>query len=157
MNLISKTLKVFTWFLVSILGLILIYTTIEYLILVIRTIANSNEIFDFNSPKVDIDKLFLVHVQGLIAGVLLITIIVELIQTLIASLDDSKRNNLLLILFEIGTIAVIRHLFIYELDHLKGLNIIGIALLLLVLGGLNILFRPAVLDKIVGKKRQNEV
>jgi len=150
----AKFLNGFTWVLIGVLGIILVYSTAEYLFLVFRTIINRADIFDLSQRTVNVENLFLVHVQGLIAGLLLLTIIIELIHTLLASLDPTKKNNYLLILFEIGTIAVIRHLFIYELDHIKGVNVIGIALLLLVLGALNIVFRPEILRKIMGEKAE---
>lgn len=152
MKHIDKLLHIFTWILVGILGVILIYTTFEFLALVVRTMVNRTAAFDINQRTIDTQGLFLVHVQGLIAGILLITIIIELIHTLLISLQHNKRNNYLVILFEIGTIAVIRHLFIYELDHIEGINIIGIALLLLVLGLLNLLYRPEMLEKFIKKK-----
>ena len=153
MKQINKILHAFTWVLIGILGLILVYSTFEYLALVIRTIINRTTAFDLSQKTINVDDLFLVHVQGLIAGILLITIIIELIHTLLTSLDENKRNNYLAILFEIGTIAVIRHLFIYELDHIKGINVIGIALLLLVLGLLNLVYRPGVLEKFTKTKK----
>ncbi|MCG8384933.1 MAG: phosphate-starvation-inducible PsiE family protein [Cytophagales bacterium] len=153
MKQINKILHAFTWVLIGILGLILVYSTFEYLALVIRTIINRTTAFDLSQKTINVDDLFLVHVQGLIAGILLITIIIELIHTLLSSLDENKRNNYLAILFEIGTIAVIRHLFIYELDHIKGINVIGIALLLLVLGLLNLVYRPGVLEKFTKTKK----
>ncbi len=153
MKQINKILHAFTWVLIGILGLILVYSTFEYLALVIRTIINRTIAFDLSQKTINVDDLFLVHVQGLIAGILLITIIIELIHTLLSSLDENKRNNYLAILFEIGTIAVIRHLFIYELDHIKGINVIGIALLLLVLGLLNLVYRPGVLEKFTKTKK----
>lgn len=153
MKQINKILHAFTWVLIGILGLILVYSTFEYLALVIRTIINRTTAFDLSQKIINVDDLFLVHVQGLIAGILLITIIIELIHTLLSSLDENKRNNYLAILFEIGTIAVIRHLFIYELDHIKGINVIGIALLLLVLGLLNLVYRPGVLEKFTKTKK----
>ena len=152
MKQINKILHAFTWLLVGLLGIILIYTTLEYLALVVRTIINRTTAFDLSQRTINVDDLFLVHVQGLIAGILLITIIIELIHTLLASLDEKKRNNYLVILFEIGTIATIRHLFIYELDHIEGINVIGIALLLLILGLLNLAYRPEVLQSFTKKK-----
>ena len=149
MNLLSKILHWFTWLLVLILAVILVYTSVEFIVLVIRTIINRTAVFDISQPTINVEDLFMVHVQGLIAGVLLLTIIIELIHTLIISLDDNKRSNYLVILFEIGTIAVIRHLFIYELDHIEGINIIGIGFLLLVLASLNIIYRPELLNKII--------
>ncbi len=154
MKQINKILHAFTWVLVGILGVILVYSTFEYLALVIRTIINRTTAFDLSQRTINVDDLFLVHVQGLIAGILLITIIIELIHTLLTSLDEKKRNNYLAILFEIGTIAVIRHLFIYELDHIKGINVIGIALLLLVLGLLNLAYRPGVLERLTRTKNK---
>ena len=154
MKQINRILHTFTWVLVGILGVILVYSTFEYLALVIRTIINRTTAFDLSQKTINVDDLFLVHVQGLIAGILLITIIIELIHTLLSSLDENKRNNYLAILFEIGTIAVIRHLFIYELDHIKGINVIGIALLLLVLGLLNLVYRPGILEKLTKTKKQ---
>ncbi|MBN1184958.1 MAG: hypothetical protein JXB49_21920, partial [Bacteroidales bacterium] len=78
-------------------------------------------------------------------------IIIELIHSLLASLDKSKKSNYLLILYEIATIAVLRHLFIYELDHIKGINIIGIALLIFILGLFNLVYRPEILQKFLDK------
>lgn len=141
MKTINRFLHIFTWILIGTLGVILLYTTLEFIAVVIRTIITRTEAFDLSRRYLDVENLFLVHVQGLVAGILLITIIIELIKTLITSLDEKISGNYIVIFTEIATIAVIRHLFIYELDHLGGINIIGIAALLLVLGLLNYVFR----------------
>lgn len=152
MNALSNLLKKFTWILVGILTVILIYTTLEFIAVVIRTMINSTEAFILAQRYINVEELFLQHVQELIAGILMITIIIELIKTLLATLDKRKRNNYMVIFFEIATIAVIRHLFIYELDHLNGMNVIGIAALLLILGTFVLIFRYNVLKRFVEKK-----
>ena len=91
MEFIGKILNKLTWVLIGILGLILIYTTAEYLVLVFRTMINRTAEFDLSQKTIDTDQLFLVHVQGLLAGVLLIIIIIELIHSLLASLDKRKK------------------------------------------------------------------
>jgi len=156
MNYFKKLLNKFTYILIFLLGVVLIYSTGEYIILIFRLILTRSEVFDIDKSILNKEELFLSHVHGLIAGVLLIIILIELIQTLIASMDKSKKNNYLLIFFEIGTIAVIRHLFIFELDQVNGVNIIGIALLTLVLGVFNLLFRPEILQRIIPIKQEKD-
>lgn len=151
MKFISKILNKLTWVLIGILGLILIYTAAEFIVLVFRTMINRTAVFDLSQKTIDTDQLFIVNVQGLLAGVLLIIIIIELIHSLLASLDKTKKSNYLLILYEIATIAVVRHLFIYELDHIKGINIIGIAFLILILGLFNLIYRPELIQRMRNK------
>lgn len=155
MNQLSYILHLFVWLLIIILTIILFYSSAEFLVLVVRTMLNRTAAFDFSTPAINTENLFLVKVQGLIGGVLLLTIIVELIQTLLTSLRKDKNHLYLVILFEIAIIAVIRHLFIYEFDHMNGVTIIGIAFLILVLGVMNLLYRkPETLNKILNKKSQ---
>lgn len=152
MKALHTILNKFTWVLVFILGILLFYSTFELIILLGRSIYNRTAVYDFNQVTVVHENLFLMTVQGFLAGVLLLTIIIELMHTLLATLDHDKKANIVTILLEIGLIAVIRHLFIMELDHVKGINVIGIAILILVLGGLMLGFNRSPLLSMLSRK-----
>lgn len=154
MNFIERSIKLFYWIIIIMLFAILTYSTIELILLMGRTIMNSTSIFDFSTPKVDLDKLFLQHVQNFIAGTLLLTIIIELIQSFFVFLKSEVHSKYLVILYEIAMIAIVRHLFIIDFEHVSGVELIGISLLVLVLGLLNYFNKPALVKKLTQSDKE---
>lgn len=157
MNTIEKAVKAFYWLIIGLLFLVLIYSTVELVVLVGRTIANRTAIFDFSQPAVDLNNLFIQHVQGFIAGVLLLTIILELIQSFFVFIKSEQHSKYLIILYEIAMIAIVRHLFAMDFEHIDGSKLLGISALVLVLGALNFINRPAMLERLSslsGKKKK---
>lgn len=148
MNAIDKAVKAFYWLIIGLLFLVLIYSTVELVLLVVRTILNRTAIFDFSQSAVDLNQLFIQHVQGFIAGVLLLTIILELIQSFFVFLKSEQHSKYLIILYEIAMIAIVRHLFAMDFEHIDGSKLLGISALVLVLGALNFVNRPAVLNRV---------
>ncbi|GAA3568856.1 hypothetical protein GCM10022395_18290 [Snuella lapsa] len=117
---------------------------------------NNSSIFDFSQTNVKKENLFIVHVQGLVAGVLLITIIIELIQSLLIYLKTSQHALQLTILYQIALIAVVRHLFIIDFEHANGQSILGLALLIFVLGALSFVNRPKIIQRIINSKKDEK-
>lgn len=157
MNTIEKAVKAFYWLIIGLLFLVLIYSTVELVVLVGRTIANRTAIFDFSQSAVDLNNLFIQHVQGFIAGVLLLTIILELIQSFFVFIKSEQHSKYLIILYEIAMIAIVRHLFAMDFEHIDGSKLLGISALVLVLGALNFINRPAMLERLSslsGKKKK---
>ena len=157
MNTIEKAVKAFYWLIIGLLFLVLIYSTVELVVLVGRTIANRTAIFDFSQSAVDLNNLFIQHVQGFIAGVLLLTIILELIQSFFVFIKSEQHSKYLIILYEIAMIAIVRHLFAMDFEHIDGSKLLGISALVLVLGALNFIHRPAMLERLSslsGKKKK---
>lgn len=132
MTLIDK----FTHFCIKVaiilLTLILIYSVAELTVLLIKSMINQSGAFNLNLERPDREGLFLTRVQGFISGVLLITILVELIHSLTEYIKG-KGANYLKIIVEIALIAIIRHLLAIDVEHIDPMVLIGISLLILVL------------------------
>ncbi|GAA4812917.1 phosphate-starvation-inducible PsiE family protein [Litoribaculum gwangyangense] len=152
MNLIEKCIKAFYWLIIVVLFVILVYSSAELILLVVRTMLNKTSIFDFSTNAVDVKNLFVQHVQGFIAGILLLTIILELIQSFFVFLKSEEHSKYLIIIYEIAMIAIVRHLFAMDFEHTDGMKLLGISVLVLVLGALNFINKPFVIKRISGKK-----
>ena len=148
MNLIEKFIKAFYWLVIIVLFIILIYSSIELILLVVRTMLNKTSIFDFTVKTINTKDLFVQHVQGFIAGILLLTIILELIQSFFVFVKSEEHSKYLLIIYEIAMIAIVRHLFTLDFEHVNGSKILGISALVLVLGILNFINRPAIIKRL---------
>ena len=153
MNLTEKFIKAFYRLIIVILFVILIYSTIELILLVARTMFNKTSIFDFSTNAVDINNLFVQHVQGFIAGILLLTIILELIQSFFVFLKSDEHSKYLIIIYEIAMIAIVRHLFTLDFEHIDGAKLLGISVLVLVLGILNFVNRPSIVKRLTATKK----
>jgi uncharacterized membrane protein (DUF373 family) len=106
---------------------------LEIVLITLRTIFVKNEIINFLNPTIDRNNLFITSVQGFIAATLLITIIIEVIESL---RDYQKKNkiNYVKVILEIAIIAVIRHVLIIDFEHANAGILIGVSSLILVLG-----------------------
>ena len=156
MTIIERIIKAFYWLIITILFVILIYSTVELVILLGRTIFNNLTIFDFSKSKVNVENLFVQHVQRFIAGILLLTIIIELIQSFFVFIKSENHSKYLVIIYEIAMIAIVRHIFTIDLEHIHGLELVGISVLVLVLGVLNFFNKPSIIKKLTYINNQKE-
>lgn len=85
----DRIIKIIINTLILLLSLIIIYSLLEIVLITLRTIIIKNETINFLEPKIDKANLFISTVQGLIAAVLLITILIEVIE----SLREYKQKN----------------------------------------------------------------
>jgi len=129
----DKIIKVTVNTLIILLTVIMIYSMLEIVLITLRTIFVKNEIINFLNPTIDRNNLFITSVQGFIAATLLITIIIEVIESL---RDYQKKNkiNFVKVILEIAIIAVIRHVLIIDFEHANAGILIGVSSLILVLG-----------------------
>lgn len=128
--IINLTIHILIYFLV----LILIVSVLELGGLILKAILSSNEILIFRGSPVVKEGLFFSKVQSLISAVLLITIIIELIASLVEYLKEGSTNYVKIIV-EITLIAILRHLPGIDLEHLEGGTLLGISAIVFVLGG----------------------
>jgi uncharacterized membrane protein (DUF373 family) len=129
-QLTNLTIRILIVFLV----LILIVSVLELGAILLKAILSSKEILIFRDSPVVREGLFLSKVQGLIAAVLLITILIELIASLIEYLKEGSANYVKIIV-EIALIATLRHLLGMDLEHLASGTLLGVSTILFVLGG----------------------
>lgn len=119
--------------LIILLTVIMTYSTLEIVLITIRTIFVKNEVLNFLNPTIDRDNLFIASVQGFIAAALLITILIEVIESLREYKLKNKINYTKVIL-EIAIIAVIRHVLTIDYEHANTGTLLGISSLIFVLG-----------------------
>lgn len=129
----EKIIKITVNTLIFLLTGIMMYSMLEIILITLRTIFIKNEIINFLNPTIDRNNLFISSVQGLIAAVLLITILIEVIDSLREYKLKNKINYTKVIL-EIAIIAIIRHVLILDITHSNSETLIGISSLILVLG-----------------------
>lgn len=146
----GKIIKITLNTLIFLLTLIMIYSMLEIVLITIRTIFIKNEIINFLNPTIDRNNLFIASVQGFIAAALLITILIEVIESLREYKLKNKINYTKVIL-EIAIIAVIRHVLILDYEHANTGTLIGISSLIFVLG----LFYLILTNKIKLNKNEN--
>ncbi|MCR9013863.1 phosphate-starvation-inducible PsiE family protein [Aquiflexum gelatinilyticum] len=134
MKIISQltlwTIRILVFFLI----IILIVSLLELGGIIVKAILASDEILIFRDSPLVKEGLFLAKVQGLISAVLLITILIELIGSLVEYIKEGNANYIKIIV-EIALIALLRHLLGLDVEHVATGTLIGISALLLVLGG----------------------
>jgi uncharacterized membrane protein (DUF373 family) len=134
MKIISQltllTIRILIFFLI----IILIVSLLELGGIIVKAILSSDEIFIFRDSPLVKEGLFLSKVQGLISAVLLITILIELIGSLVEYIKEGSANYIKIIV-EIALIALLRHLLGIDVEHVATGTLVGISSLLLVLGG----------------------
>jgi len=129
----EKVIKITINILIILLTVIMIYSLVEIVAIVLRTIIVRNEILNFLNPTINQENLFIASVQGFVSAVLLITILIEIIQSLREYQEKSKINYIKVIL-EIAIIAIIRHVLIIDFEHASTSILIGLSSLIFVLG-----------------------
>ncbi len=120
--------------LIFFLAVILLISLLELGGLIIKAILASNEILIWRESPVVKEGLFISKVQGLISAVLLITILIELISSLVEYLKEGSTNYVKIIV-EIALIALLRHLLGMDLEHLAGGTLLGFSAIIFVLSG----------------------
>lgn len=132
-----KYIPIFTKFivkaLIALLSIILVFSLLEFVILVVRAAINNHAAFDFGTQPLIRENLFLSQVQGLISAILLLTIIIELIHSL-AEYIKAGSTNYVMIISEIALIALVRHILALDIEHISPLSLLGLSALILVLG-----------------------
>ncbi len=130
---IHSIIKVTVKILIFLLLLVLLYSVAEFVFIVIKGFIRFNGAFNFTAEPFDREKLFFTQVQGLISAVLLLTIVIELIQSLIGYLK-SETTNYVGVIIEIALIASVRHILTVDLEHIHSGILYGLSALILVLG-----------------------
>lgn len=129
----DKIIKITVNTLIILLTVIMIYSMLEIVLITLRTIFVKNEIINFLNPTIDRNNLFITSVQGFIAATLLITIIIEVIESL-REYQKKNKINYVKVILEIAIIAVIRYVLIIDFEHANAGILIGVSSLILVLG-----------------------
>lgn len=119
--------------LIVLITCILIYSLAEFVFLAGRAVLTQHAAFNFSPEPIDRSKLFFSQLQGLIAGVLLLTILIELIYSLVEYLKVGSANYVTVIT-EIALIAVVRHLLALDFEHVHADVLFGLSTLIFVLG-----------------------
>ena len=143
MKLVSTISNLTIRVLIFFLTIILIVSVLELGVLLVKAVLASNEILIFRDSPLVKEGLFLSKVQGFIAAVLLITILIELIASLVEYLKVGSANYVKIIV-EIALIALIRHLLGIDVEHVATGTLLGISALLLVLGGFYYLLKKPI-------------
>lgn len=146
----DKIIKITINTLIILLTGVMIYSILEIVLITIRTVFVKNEIINFLNPTINRENLFIASVQGFIAAALLITILIEVIESLREYKLKNKINYTKVIL-EIAIIAVIRHILIIDYEHANFGTLIGLSSLIFVLG----LFYLILTNKIKLNKNDN--
>jgi uncharacterized membrane protein (DUF373 family) len=129
----EKVIKITINILIILLTVIMIYSLVEIVAIVLRTIIVRNEILNFPNPTINRENLFISSVQGFVSAVLLITILIEIIQSL-RKYQEKNKINYIQVILEIAIIAIIRHVLIIDYEHASTSLLIGLSSLVFVLG-----------------------
>lgn len=132
----SLTIRLLIVFLV----IILTASLIELSGIIYKSIINSDLFSIFGNGPLDRNTLFFGKIQGLITAILLITILVELIASLVEYLKEGSANYVKIIV-EIALIALIRHVLGLDIEHVASGTLFGISALIAVLGAFYIILR----------------
>ena len=130
---IHSIIKITVKILIFLLLLVLLYSVAEFVFIVIKGFIRFNGAFNLTGEPFDRERLFFTQVQGLISAVLLLTIVIELIQSLIGYLK-SETTNYVGVIIEIALIASVRHILTIDLEHIESGILYGLSALILVLG-----------------------
>lgn len=151
MELINIITRKVIQVLIVLITLMLLYSLIEFIFLLGRAALTQHAAFSFSPAPVDRTRLFFSQVQGLIAAVLLLTILIELISSLIEYLKVGSANYVTVIT-EIALIAIVRHLLAIDFEHVQADVLLSLSALVFVLG----LFYLATSKRILAKFNREE-
>jgi uncharacterized membrane protein (DUF373 family) len=132
MELVNTITRKVIQVLIVLITLVLIYSLVEFIFLLGRAAFTQHAAFSFSPEPLDRSRLFLSQVQGLIAAVLLLTILIELISSLVEYLKVGSANYVTVIT-EIALIAIVRHLLSIDFEHVKADVLMGLSALIFVL------------------------
>lgn len=133
MELINTITRKVIQVLIVLITLMLMYSLVEFVFLLGRAALTQHAAFNFSPEPVDRSRLFFSQVQGLIAAILLLTILIELIASLIEYLKVGSANYVNVIT-EIALIAIVRHLLAIDFEHVHADVLLGLSALIFVLG-----------------------
>lgn len=133
MELVHTITKKVIQVLIVLITFILIFSSIEFIFLLGRAALTHLAAFSFSPEPIDRSKLFFSQVQGLISAVLLLTILIELISSLIEYLKVGSANYVTVIT-EIALIAIVRHLLALDFEHVHADVLLSLSALIFVLG-----------------------
>jgi uncharacterized membrane protein (DUF373 family) len=131
--IINKITRLVIRILIVSITCMLIYSLAEFIFLAGRAALTYHAAFSFSPEPLDRSKLFFSQVQGLIAAILLLTILIELIASLIEYLKVGSANYVTVIT-EIALIAIVRHLLAIDFEHVHADVLLGLSALIFVLG-----------------------
>lgn len=154
MELVHTITKKVIQVLIVLITLILIYSTIEFIFLLGRAAFTHHAAFSFSQEPIERSKLFFSQVQGLIAAVLLLTILIELISSLIEYLKVGSANYVTVIT-EIALIAIVRHLLSIDFEHVHADVLFGLSALIFVLGLFYLVTSKRILFKGLNANQKN--
>ena len=115
------------------LTIVLIYSVVELILMLFKAFIVYNEAFNLNNEPYNQEKLFFPKVQGFISAALLITILIELITSLVKYLKVGSLDYVAVII-EIAMIAIVRHILGIDIEHLQPGTLLGLAMMIFVLG-----------------------
>jgi uncharacterized membrane protein (DUF373 family) len=124
----KRAIKLILKILLAALYIILVYSLIEFLIILFNAIINHPISFSFN--PVDKSSPFLELVLPLLSAVLLMMIVVEMIESIIDFIKFD-RTSYIYIITEIALIAMIRHLITIDLHHINAFEVVAVGLLII--------------------------
>jgi uncharacterized membrane protein (DUF373 family) len=130
---IHTIIKITVKILIFLLLLVLLYSVAEFVFIVIKGFIRFNGAFNFTAEPFDRGRLFFTQVQGLISAVLLLTIVIELIQSLLGYMK-SEKTNYVGVIIEIALIASVRHILTIDIEHIQSGILYRISSLIFVLG-----------------------
>lgn len=133
LSLVNKYTRIIIKVIIILLAMILLYSLIEFIFIIGRSMFVSTEAFKLSSDPYNRDKLFISQIQGLISAVLLLTILIELINSLVEYLKIGN-SNYVMIIVEIALIAIARHILAIDLEHIQPGILLGLSSLIFVLG-----------------------
>jgi uncharacterized membrane protein (DUF373 family) len=133
LSLVNKYTRIIIKVIIILLAMTLLYSLIEFIFIIGKSMVVSTEAFKLSSDPYNRDKLFISQVQGLISAVLLLTILIELINSLVEYLKIGN-SNYVMIIVEIALIAIARHILAIDLEHIQPGILLGLSSLIFVLG-----------------------
>jgi uncharacterized membrane protein (DUF373 family) len=133
MELINTLTRKVIQVLIVLITVMLMYSLVEFIFLLGRAVLTQHAAFSLSTEPVDRNGLFFSKVQGLIAAILLLTILIELIASLIEYLKVGSANYVTVIT-EIALIAIVRHLLALDFEHVHADVLLGLSVLIFVLG-----------------------
>ncbi len=124
----KRAIKLILKVILAALYIILVYSLIEFCIILVTAIINHPISFSFN--PVDKSSTFLELVLPLLSAVLLMIIVVEMIESIIDFIKFD-RSSYIYIITEIALIAMIRHLITIDLHHINAVEVAAVGLLII--------------------------
>jgi uncharacterized membrane protein (DUF373 family) len=137
LELINKVaIKMILWIILAALFVILIYSLVEFCVILTKTISNH----PVSITTIDKSSTFLAVVLPLLSGILVLVIVIEMIESIV-NFIKFDRSSYIYVITEIALIALIRHLITLDLHHIETMQAIAIGLLTFVVTAFYIALR----------------